>query len=48
MLKARIEDLRDLLASFVEYYNTMEEELEKVLKENESMRSTIDTTLYDA
>jgi len=47
MLKARIEDLRDLLASFVEYYNTMEEELEKVLKENESMRSTIDTTLYD-
>lgn len=47
-MKARIEDLRDLLASFVEYYNTMEEELEKVLKENESMRSTIDTTLYDA
>jgi hypothetical protein len=48
MLKARIEDLRDLLAGFVEYYNKMEEDLKRVLKENESMRSTIDSTLYDA
>jgi hypothetical protein len=48
MLRARIEDLRDFLASFVEYYNKMEEELERVLKENESMRSTIDIALYDA
>jgi hypothetical protein len=48
MLRARIEDLRDLLAGFVEYYNRMEEELERVLKENESMRSTIDIALYDA
>ena len=48
MLRARVEDLRDLLAGFVEYYNRLEEELERVLKENESMRSTIDLTLYDA
>ena len=38
----------NLLAGFVEYYNKMEEELERVLKENENLRSTIDLTLYDA
>jgi hypothetical protein len=48
MLRTRIEDLEDLLESFVEHYVRMQEELERVLKENESMKSTIDTTLYDA
>jgi hypothetical protein len=48
MLRARIEDLKDLLAIFVEHYNKMEKDLKRVLKENESMRSTIDSTLYDA
>lgn len=48
MLRARIEDLEDLLEGLVEHYIRMDQELERVLKENESMRSTIDSTLYDA
>jgi hypothetical protein len=48
MLRTRIEYLEDLLESFMEHYVRMDGELERVLKENESMKSMIDSSLYDA
>lgn len=48
MLRTRIEDLEDLLEGFMEHYVRIDEELERVLKENESMKSMIDSSLYEA
>ena len=48
MLMARMEDLKDFLGGFVGQYHRMEEELRRAFKENETIRSTIKSTLYEA
>lgn len=47
IFRTRIDDLEDLLERVMEDYVRMDEERERVLKENESMKSMIDSSLYD-